>query len=418
MTLIKPAAVPAGAGPAPAARRIPLWAWFAVGFTLLALARVISGAHELDSAGTLHEAINSMMPVMLAALAGLWSERAGVVNIGLEGMMILGTLGAGYFGYYHGPWVGLLGAIAFGAVGGLLHALAAVVFAVDHIVSGVAITIMAGGAAAFLSEVWFTNVPGGGQSQSPRVEAPRAISVDAIADWAADLQGHHWFLISDLGSVLGALTRNLSTLVLVSVALVLMSAWVLWRTTFGLRLRSCGESPAAAETLGVPVRRYKFIAVVISGGIAGAAGGFLVLVSSGLFLTGQTQGRGYVGLASMIFGNWRPGGLVAGAGLFGYTDALQLRAGGGAVRALLIILALAFLALGFRKYRRGHALIAGLLAAIGLAFAVWFFVSDAVPDDFTKMTPYVATLLVLALATQRLRMPAADGQPYRKGQTE
>jgi general nucleoside transport system permease protein len=333
-------------------------------------------------------------------------------------MMILGTLGAGYFGYHHGPWAGVLGAIAFGAIGGILHAIASVIFAVDHIISGVAITIMASGAAAFLSEVWFTNAPGGGQSQSPPVAAPAAITLNSVADWAKDVEGHHWFVLSDLASVLGALTRGLSTLVLVSVALIVGSGWLLWRSAFGLRLRSCGESPAAAETLGVPVLRYKFVAVVVSGAIAGLAGGFLVLVSAGVFLTDQTGGRGYIGLAAMIFGNWRPGGLVIGSTLFGYTDALQLRAGGGAVRALLIIVAIVLVAyalLQFRKARRTSGIV---MLVLGGLFAAWFFASDEVPSDFVHMTPYVTTLLVLALASQRLRMPAADGLPYRKGQTE
>ena len=97
---------------------------------------------------------------------------------------------------------------------------------------------------------------------------------------------------------------------------------MLWRTPFGLRLRSCGESPVAAESLGVNVLRYKFVAVLISGGLAGLGGGFLALVASSIYRDGQTGGRGYIGLAAMIFGNWRPGGLLAGAGLFGYTDAL------------------------------------------------------------------------------------------------
>jgi simple sugar transport system permease protein len=398
--------------------RIPLWVWPIVALLLFAFARVVSGADELDSAGTLREMVNATIPVALAGLAGLWSERAGVVNIGLEGMMILGTLGAGYFGYYHGPWAGALGAIAFGAIGGALHALATVIFAVDHIVSGVAITIMAGGGAAFLAEEWFTNVSGGGPTQSPPVDHPVVVNINSVADWAKDIENHHWFGISDLASVLGALTKNLSSLVLVSIALVVASAFILWRTSFGLRLRSCGENPAAAETLGVPVLRYKFTAVVISGGIAGLAGGFLVLVSAGFFQNGQTGGRGYIGLAAMIFGNWRPSGLLLGSTLFGYTDALQLRAGGGAVRALLIIVAIALLIYGLLQLRNARRVTGIVMLVLGGLFGAWFFLSDEVPSDFVHMTPYVTTLLVLALASQRLRMPAADGLPYRKGQAE
>ena len=121
------------------------WAWLLVAFMLISFARVITGSNELDSAGTLREAITAFIPIALAGLAGLWSERAGVVNIGLEGMMILGTIGAGYFGTFYGPWQAVVAAMVFGAVGGALHALATVIFGVDHIVSGVAINIMAVG---------------------------------------------------------------------------------------------------------------------------------------------------------------------------------------------------------------------------------------------------------------------------------
>ncbi len=113
------------------------------------------------------------IPIGLAGLGGLWSERAGIVNIGLEGMMILGTFGAGYFGYFYGPWQGVLGAILFGAAGGLLHAIATVIFGVDHIVSGVAINIIALGAVQYLAALAFTGVPGGGQTQSPSIPSSR-----------------------------------------------------------------------------------------------------------------------------------------------------------------------------------------------------------------------------------------------------
>jgi simple sugar transport system permease protein len=128
-------------------------------------------------------AIIAAIPIALAGLGGLWSERAGVVNIGLEGMMILGALGAGYYTYYQGVWVGLAGAMLFGAIGGLLHALATVVFAVDHIVSGVAVNIIAAGAAGFLAEVFFADLEGGGPTQSPSLPRPPAVSVPGCPTW-------------------------------------------------------------------------------------------------------------------------------------------------------------------------------------------------------------------------------------------
>jgi simple sugar transport system permease protein len=397
-------------------RRIPVWAWLAVAFVLISFARVVTGSNELDSAGTLREAITAFIPIALAGLAGLWSERAGVVNIGLEGMMILGTIGAGYFGIYYGPWPAVIAAMAFGAVGGALHALATVVFGVDHIVSGVAINIIAVGVAAFLADVWFSGLQGGGPTQSPPVDAPYSLDLTGVADWAKTVEDKHWFVVSDLGSVLGALTRDLSSLTILAALIVVATYFILWRTSFGLRLRSCGESPGAAETLGVNVYRYKIIAVLISGAIAGLAGGFIVLVGAGLYQNGITNGRGYIGLAAMIFGNWRPGGLILGAVLFGYTDALQLRAGGGAVHALLIVIAIVLLVYGVVQLRRG-ARRAGIVTVVaGGLFAVWFFTTKAVPADFTRMTPYVATLFVLAFSAQRLRMPAADGLRYRRGE--
>ena len=216
--------------------------------------------------------------------------------------------------------------------------------------------------------------------------------------------------------MLGALTRDLSSVTILAMLLVLVTYFVLWRTPFGLRLRSCGESPQAAETLGVNVYRYKTIAVLASGALAGMAGGFIVLVSAGLYQNGITGGRGYIGLAAMIFGNWRPGGLVLGSALFGYTDALQLRAGGGAVHALLIVIAIVLLGYGIYQLRKGSRRAGIVTVVIAVLFAVWFFTTDEGAADFTRMTPYVATLFVLAFSAQRLRMPAADGLGYRRGE--
>jgi general nucleoside transport system permease protein len=166
----------------------------------------------------------------------------------------------------------------------------------------------------------------------------------------------------------------------------------------------------------VNVYRYKIVAVLISGAIAGLAGGFIVLVGAGLYQNGISNGRGYIGLAAMIFGNWRPGGLLLGAALFGYTDALQLRAGGGAVHALLIVIAIVLIGYGVLLLRRGSRRSGVVTLVVAALFALWFFTTDEVPADFTRMTPYVATLFVLAFSAQRLRMPAADGVRYRRGE--
>lgn len=410
---------PGGSPAAPARSRRLSLGWIlilvAVGLVVLSAVRVITGADDLTSGGAINAALAAAVPIGLAGLGGLWSERAGVVNIGLEGMMILGTWGAGYFGYHYGAWAGVAGAIVLGMIGGLVHAVATVIFGVDHIISGVAINIIALGAVQYLASLTFVGLPGGGQTQSPKIPDVQAINITAISDPLGDLAAKDVFFVSDLASVLQALVTNLSLLVVLALLLVPLTWWLLWRTSFGLRLRSCGESPSAAESLGVAVLRYKFVAVLISGALAGLAGGFLAMVASSNYRDGQTGGRGYIGLAAMIFGNWRPGGLLAGAGLFGYTDTLRLRGGGESIHGLLLLVAVLLVGLAvwqWRKARRTAAIVSGVL---GVLVGLWFLLSDSVPEDLTGMTPYVTTLLVLALAAQRLRPPAAGGQSYRKG---
>jgi general nucleoside transport system permease protein len=384
------------------------------GIAAVSLVRIVSDTDDITSAGTIRAAIIATCPILMAGLGGLWAERAGVVNIGLEGQMILGTWGAAFFTYHYGPWVGVLGAALFGIIGGLLHAVATVTFGVDHIVSGVAINLIGAGAATFLAEAVFPDYEGGGPRQLVGLNTPTKITVPGISDAALDLADKHWFFVSDVAAFVGALTTSISSLSIVVFALVAASAYVLWRTSFGLRLRSCGENPQAAETLGVNVYLYKYVAVIISGAFAGIGGGFLALVSSSGFNTGQTGGRGYIGLAAMIFGNWRPGGLLMGALTFGYTDSLRLR-NADAVHALLLLLAVALLVFAVVQAVRGLRRAAIGVAVVGAALLVWYIGTDSVPRDFTSMTPYVTTLLVLALGAQRLRMPAADGRPYRKG---
>lgn len=390
--------------------------WFGVAFALIAVTRLVTGADDLNSTGVLRATLISAVPILLAGLGGLWSERAGVVNIGLEGMMILGTLGAGYFGYHHGVVAGILGAVAFGAIGGVLHALVTVIFGVDHIVSGVAINIIALGLAAFLAEEWFTELEGGGPTQSPPLPSPPLITIGPLRDFCKDMQDENWFLVSDFFSLLGVLVDRLSVLTIVALALVALTGFVLWHTPFGLRTRSTGEAPSAAESLGVNVYLYKFFAVTISGSLAGLGGAYLAMVAASGYQNGMTNNMGYIGLAAMIFGNWRPGGLLLGAGLFGYTQGTQLRPQGGeSLHALLLTLAIVLAIVAVLQLRRGARLQAGLSLLAGLLVLTWHLTTDEVPSEFTGMAPFVATLLVLALAAQKLRMPAADGQIYRKG---
>ncbi|MCU1375102.1 MAG: transporter permease [Actinomycetia bacterium] len=392
---------------------------------LLAVVRVLTGADDLTSAGTFSAALRLAVPIALVALGGVFCERAGVVNIGLEGMMILGTWFGAYGGVRFGPWWGVLLGILGGSLGGLLHAVATVTFNVDHVISGVAINILGAAVARYLSVLAYTGnstIVGGGATQSPTIKG-RIGHLDLpflSGGWGTpDVLGHlarwRWFLVSDVAAVLRALTGDLSILTVVTFGLFAFSVWVLWHTALGLRLRSVGEHPAAAESLGVDVYRMKYLGVIISGALAGFGGAFLVIELTGVYHEGQTGGQGFIGLAAVIFGNWRPVGAAAGALLFGFAEAQQLRSA-PAVHALLLFVALAA-ALGaiLAIYRR-QTVRALVMAVTAAGFGLWFATSDTVPTQFISFTPHITTLLVLAFAAQRLRPPAADGLPYRKGE--
>ena len=390
--------------------------YIAGGILLLSAVRVITGADDIASSGTLNAAFGLAVPIGMAGLGGLWAERAGIVNIGLEGMMILGTWGAGFGGYQWGAWAGVAIGVLAGALGGLLHALATVTFGVDHIVSGVAINILGLGAAQYLAAVAFVGKPGGGSTQSPPIPDLPSFSLPGASKTLGDLEKEHWFFVSDAAALVRGVTVGVSALGLIAIGLVIASYFILWRTAFGLRLRSCGENPFAAESLGVNVYKYKYYAVVVSGSLAGLGGAFLAIVAASAYRDGQTGGRGFIGLAAMIFGNWRPGGLAAGAGLFGYTDALQLRRGGESVHALLLVVALMLAVVAVLQLLRRRLPQAAIAMVFAALFLGWYLTTDEVPRDFTGLTPYVTTLLVLSLAAQRLRMPAADGLIYRRGE--
>jgi simple sugar transport system permease protein len=330
--------------------------------------------------------------------------------------MVLGTWGAGFAGYQWGPWAGVVLGVLLAAFGGLVHAVATVTFGVDHIISGVAITLVAPGLTLFLSKLYFSHAPGGGQKQSPPIPDVSRVTVPVLSPALGSVEGKNWFFVSDVAGVLRGLTTDLSLLSIVAVALFVVTGYVLWRTPFGLRLRSSGEAPYAAESLGVNVYKYKYkyAAIITSGALAGL-GGAILAVNSSQFRDGQTGGRGYIGLASMIFGNWRPGGVAAGAGLFGYTDAMQLRSE-SAVHALLLLLGLALLVLAAVQVRAKRYEVAAVATVLGAAFILWFALTDKVPPELVGAAPYVVTLLVLSLAAQRLRVPKWIGQVYRKGQ--
>jgi len=391
---------------------------------ILASIRIITGASDLTSTGTASAALLLSVPIVLAALGGLFSERAGVVNIGLEGMMIMGAWAGGYIGSQHGPWAGLFGAVVFGSLGALVHAIATVTFGVDHVVSGVAINIIAAGLVRYLSTLLYQGGSWPGPSQSPGIETISLNGLPILSGgqyfgWKSpDILGAianlNWFFISDFAAILRGLTGDVSYVTIVAISFVPLAYFILWRTAFGLRLRSAGEAPTAAESLGVNVYAMKYAGVLISGGLAGLGGGFLAIVAASNYQENQVAGRGYIGLAALLFGNYRPGGLLAGAGLFGFADALQLR-DSAAIHALLLFIVVILLFVAFRKFKGGKQFSA-VLSLGSAAFTLWFFFAvDELPGQLVTMTPYIATILVMALASQRLRMPAADGMPYRRG---
>lgn len=399
-------------------RRRPTWPVallvVAAGLALFSLIRVVTGANDLTSDGQVSAALELAVPIGLAGLGGLWAERAGVVNIGLEGMMILGTWFGAWAGFQWGPWAGVALGVAGGMLGGLLHAIVTVTFGVNHIVSGVAVNILALGLTQYLSKTTFADVKGGTAVQSPNLEPLPRVTVPGLSDWMTTLNDKHWYLVSDTAGIVAGVVTDISVLTVIALLLVPLTYWVLWRTAFGLRLRSCGEAPTAAETLGVNVYRYKYLAVIVSGGLAGLGGVFLAEVAANFYRENQTGGRGYVGLAAMIFGNWRPGGLAAGAGLFGFTDSLRLRQNDN-VHAMLLLLAVLLVLLAAWQIHRGRYVHAAVGLVVAAGSASWYFLADEVPADFINMAPYLTTLLVLAVSSQRLRMPRANGQPYRRG---
>jgi ABC-type uncharacterized transport system permease subunit len=289
---------------------------------------------QLFGLATIASAIRAFVPLYLATLGGVFNERSGIVNIGIDGMMIFGTWFGAWGAFKWGPEVGLLLAIAAGVAAAAVHAMATITFRVDHIVSGVAINILAIGIPRFLSIVAY-----GQGTQSPQVEQLPKIDVPGLGDISP---------VALLTVVLGA------------------GVWfVLNRTVFGLRLRSAGENPRAAESLGVRVKGMRWAGVLISGGFAGLAGGYLSIELVGLYREGMNQGRGFIAL---ILGNWSPIGAAFSCLLFAWTEALTV-----------------------------------------------FLRVDWINNAFIQSLPYIATLVVLALFSRRVRPPKAVGQAYEAG---
>ena len=292
---------------------------------------------QLFGVATIASAIRAFVPLYLATLGGVFNERSGIVNIGIDGMMIFGTWFGAWGAWKWGPVVGLLLAVASGVAVAALHAMATITFRVDHIVSGVAINILAIGIPGFLSIVAY-----GQRTQSPQVSQLPKIDVPGLGE--------------------------ISPVVPLTVLLGFGAWFVLSRTVFGLRLRSAGENPRAAESLGVRVKGMRWAGVLISGGFAGLAGGYLSIELVGLYREGMNQGRGFIALAALILGNWSPIGAVFSCLLFAWTEALTV-----------------------------------------------FLRVSWINNAFIQSLPYIVTLVVLALFFRRVRPPKAVGQAYEAG---
>jgi simple sugar transport system permease protein len=276
-------------------------------------------------------------PLILAALGGLFSERSGVINIALEGMMLAGAFTAAAVTYAVGnPYVGLLAGMLAGTLIAAIHAVACIRYKADQVVTGTAINILMIGLPAFLSGAFFLS--SGSTPQIPK---------EQLIPWIP---------------------------IVIAIALVPITWYVLYKTPFGLRLRSVGENPEAADAAGVKVAHMRFAGVLLSGVLAGIGGAYLSIGQSSLFTRNMTSGRGFIALAALIFGKWRPVQTLLACLLFGFTEAISIQMQ------------------GVVKLPSG----------------------DDIPVQFIQMVPYVLTIIVLAGFIGSSRPPRALGIPYEK----
>jgi simple sugar transport system permease protein len=294
-------------------------------------------------------AIRSATPILYPALAGIFSERAGVLNIALEGVMLISAFTAVVGSYYTGsPWIGVLCAIVAGVLTSLIHAFMCIHMRADQAIVGTGINILGSGLPSFLLLKLF-----GSQGISPIVER--------ITEWRIPI-------IADL-PVIGPILGTQGPLVYLGLIMVPVCWFVLFKTPFGLRLRAVGENPRAAETVGVSVYRMRYAGVMISGVLAALGGSFLSVSYLAQFVKLMTAGRGFIGLAAMIFGRWNPWGALFACLLFGFADAVQAAAQAANV---------------------------------------------PIAPQFLRTLPYVLTIIALVGAMGRAEPPAFVAKPYEK----
>ena len=297
-------------------------------------------------------------PLVYGSLGGIFSERSGVVNIGIEGMMLMGAFWGIWGADVTGSWItGVLIGMAAGALMGLVHAFLSIQLRADQIIGGVAINLLALGITgyAFVQIYGDENIPAG-VSEIPRLNLSFLDSVPP----------------DSLGNFLYGAFGRLSVMIWIGFVLVVVAHFVLFKTPIGLRIRACGEHPRAADTVGISVYGVRYAAVTLSGALAAAGGAFLSVGVISSFNENMTGGRGFIALAAVIFGNWRPFGAFAAACLFGFSTALAFRLGDA---------------------------YSGSVAGL---------------DVVAQMLPYVLTLIVVAGVIGKSIPPAAVGRPYTK----
>jgi simple sugar transport system permease protein len=255
------------------------------------------------------------VPLLLACLAGMYSERSGVFDIGLEGKMLAGAFGAAVIGYYtQSAWLGLLAGIGTGIFMALIHGVASITFRGNQIVSGTAINFLAVGLTTFFGEAWFHL---GGRTPSM---PPGGRFLDVNLPFATELEA-----VPVVGPIYSHLLSGHNILVYIAFAMVPITWWVLFRTRFGLRLRATGENPKAVDTAGIHVNRMRYFAVIITGVLTGVAGAYFSIAQSSGFGNNMTAGKGFIALAALIFAKWRPIPAMFTCLLFGFLDAMQIR---------------------------------------------------------------------------------------------
>ena len=311
----------------------------------------------------LDSAVRLCIPLLLAALAGLYSERSGIFDIGLEGKMLVGAFAAGAVAAIYGSaWLGLCAAIVVSVAFALVHGFASITQRGNQIVSGVAINFLAAGLTAFLGQAWF-----GEGGRTPQLQVGERFTSIELPGAAALRE------VPVVGPIYADLISGHNLIVYVAFLAVPFTAWVVYRTRFGLRLRAVGENPAAVDTAGISVTFLRYRAVMIAGILCGVAGAYLSLAQSAGFGRDMTAGQGFIALAALIFANWRPWRVLGATFLFGLLSAIAIRMQGV------------------------------VLPAIG-----------QVPVQFIQALPYVLTVILLAGFIGRSTPPRAGGVPYVK----